>query len=134
MCALAFYRSHSLFDLTVGRNARCPRTGEHANAWVIVPRGVFLTGKISLASHVYLVLMPGGVLQGSPNQIDYGDDWVRKYSLTHVICPSPCYTSMHDRPFSGCTLAIPFGTIIPFKRHVCIAPPFGHLESVPLAH
>ena len=50
--------------------------GEHTNAWVVVPAGVFLTGKVDLASHVYLVLMPGGVLQGSSRQTDYGDDWV----------------------------------------------------------
>ena len=62
MCPL---HGHRLFRLA----------GQHPTAWVVVPKGVFLTGKVELASHVYLVLSPGGVLQGSATQSDYGDDW-----------------------------------------------------------
>ena len=46
---------------------------------MIVPPGVYLTGKVSLKSHVYLVLEPQGVIQGSAAVSDYGDDWAGRY-------------------------------------------------------
>jgi hypothetical protein len=41
---------------------------------VVVPPGVYLTGTLSLQSHVTLHLSPGAVLRGSPRREDYNPD------------------------------------------------------------
>lgn len=48
---------------------------------VLVPRGVFLTGTVSLAAGVTLRFADGGWLQGSANASDYSADW----DFWHVV-------------------------------------------------
>ena len=43
--------------------------------YVRVPAGGYRTGRVELASGCYLLLLPGGIVQGSTAQADYGDDW-----------------------------------------------------------
>ena len=64
--------------------------------FVEVPKGAFRTGTVHLASNCYLLLQPGGVVQGSTVQTDYGDDWDfwsivlgLNVSNTGVIAPTP---------------------------------------------
>ena len=52
--------------------AACARAG---GGYVEVPQGAFRTGTVHLVSNCYLLLHPGGVVQGSTEQSDYGDDW-----------------------------------------------------------
>ncbi len=52
---------------------------------VVIPTGTFLTGTLRLRSRVYLELMPGAVLLGSPNLEDY------------PIQPTPTYRSGKDQ-------------------------------------
>ena len=56
--------------------------------------GAFLTGRVSLRTNCYLLLRPGGIVQGSSKQTDYGLDWDywaivvgRNVSNTGVIGP-----------------------------------------------
>lgn len=42
---------------------------------LLVPRGVFLTGKVALRARTTLRFADGGWLQGSASAADYGDDW-----------------------------------------------------------
>ena len=53
--------------------------------YVTVPRGVFLTGSVSLASSVYIVLEAGAVLQGSADPQHYNNDW----DYWHVVRNPP---------------------------------------------
>ena len=46
-----------------------------AGGVALVPRGVFLTGTVSIASHVTLMFADGGWLQGSWHTADYSSDW-----------------------------------------------------------
>lgn len=48
---------------------------------LLVPAGVFLTGKVSLRAGQTLRFAAGGWLQGSPNAADYGSDW----DFWHVV-------------------------------------------------
>ena len=54
--------------------------------YVVVPEGVFLTGSVSLATNVYLVLEPGAVLQGSANPLDYNRDWDYWHVVQGINC------------------------------------------------
>ena len=42
---------------------------------VVVPPDTFVTGEVELRSGCYLLLLAGGVLQGSTDPREYGDDW-----------------------------------------------------------
>lgn len=43
--------------------------------YVRVPVGAYRTGRVELVSACYLLLQPGGIIQGSTEQLDYGTDW-----------------------------------------------------------
>ena len=49
--------------------------GRSGGGYVVVPPGAFRTGSVNLTSNVYLLLQPGGVLQGSADAGDYNYDW-----------------------------------------------------------
>jgi len=56
---------------------------EKGGGSVIVPPGVFLTGTLSLKSHVNLVLMSGSVLRGSSILSDYRSDSLPDYGRVY---------------------------------------------------
>ena len=54
---------------------------------VLVPRGVFLTGTVSLRAGQTLLFAQGGWLQGSANASDYGPDWDYWHVVQAVAAP-----------------------------------------------
>ena len=52
---------------------------------VIVPIGEFCTGTLYLRSNVFLELMPGAILQGSDNPLDYPDYDISAYKKIGTI-------------------------------------------------
>lgn len=60
---------------------------------VIIPVGKFCTGTLYLRSNVFLELMPGAILQGSDNPLDYSDYDISAYKKIGTIAQRESYVS-----------------------------------------
>ena len=88
---------------TLAFNAAFDACAMAGGGYVEVPAGAFRTGRITLRSQCYLLLRPHGIVQGSSDQHDYGEDWDywaivvgRNISNTGVIGPAA-----HDAAAGG---------------------------------
>lgn len=57
---------------TAGIQKAIDQIASKGGGTVQIPKGVFVTGSIFLRSNIILELLPGSVLMGSPNRLDYG--------------------------------------------------------------